>query len=257
MEEKTLFPREEKSEILFHKIEEDEWACKKLMETFCNYLFSNDGVDLPDNPSATEFTQSLFNAYRNRDLSAFLMAICKNTVFDLLRNAFLIPYRFNADGTQNPIIMTDINGHLLPEYTKSIHEREFRHFHEVYKNLKSTKNIYLAQAYRYSHSYTADNLHPRQIILEKMNGVLLIRELPDTIKLKQTEAEAYSAILDIVIQLQKELPMSYVFYGQDSLIENNTHYDEIGVFLPNSHFLKNLERHVSKAEAIIYADYKY
>ena len=32
------------------------------------------------------------------------------------------------------------------------------------------------------------------------------------------------------------------------------YYDEIGVFLPNSHFLKNLERHVSKAEAIIYAD---
>ena len=40
--------------------------------------------------------------------------------------------------------------------------------------------------------------------------------------------------------------MSYVFYGQDSLVEDNTRYDEIGVFLPNSHFLKNLERHVSK-----------
>ncbi len=32
--------------------------------------------------------------------------------------------------------------------------------------------------------------------------------------------------------------MSYVFYGQDSLVEDNTRYDEIGVFLPNSHFLK-------------------
>ena len=28
MEEKTLFPREEKSEILFKKISEDKWACK-------------------------------------------------------------------------------------------------------------------------------------------------------------------------------------------------------------------------------------
>ena len=45
MEEKTLFPREEKSEILFKKISEDKWACEKLMETFCSYLFSNDGVD--------------------------------------------------------------------------------------------------------------------------------------------------------------------------------------------------------------------
>ena len=50
MEEKTLFPREEKSEILFKKISEDKWACEKLMETFCSYLFSNDGVDLPDSP---------------------------------------------------------------------------------------------------------------------------------------------------------------------------------------------------------------
>ena len=40
MEEKTLFPREEKSEILFKKISEDKWACEKLMETFCSYLFS-------------------------------------------------------------------------------------------------------------------------------------------------------------------------------------------------------------------------
>ena len=115
MEEKTLFPREEKSEILFKKISEDKWACEKLMETFCSYLFSNDGVDLPDSPSSTEFAQALFNSYRNRDLSAFLMAICQNTVFDLLRNAFLIPYRFNADGKQNPMIMTDENGMLLSE----------------------------------------------------------------------------------------------------------------------------------------------
>lgn len=136
MEEKTLFPREEKSEILFKKISEDKWACEKLMETFCSYLFSNDGVDLPDSPSSTEFAQALFNSYRNRDLSAFLMAICQNTVFDLLRNAFLIPYRFNADGKQNPMIMTDENGMLLPEYKRSIHEREYRHFHEVYTDLE-------------------------------------------------------------------------------------------------------------------------
>ena len=47
--------------------------------------------------------------------------------------------------------------------------------------------------------------------------------------------------------------MAYVFYGQDSLVEHNERYDEIGIFLPNSLFLKNLERHVAKAEEIIYA----
>ena len=152
---KQLFPREEKSEILFKKISEDKWACEKLMETFCSYLFSNDGVDLPDSPSSTEFAQALFNSYRNRDLSAFLMAICQNTVFDLLRNAFLIPYRFNADGKQNPMIMTDENGMLLPEYKRSIHEREYRHFHEVYTDLGAPKIFFW-----HKHTATAILIHP-------------------------------------------------------------------------------------------------
>ena len=59
---------------------------------------------------------------------------------------------------------------------------------------------------------------------------------------------------DLMIQLEKNLPMAYVFYGQDSLVENNNRYDEIGIFLPNSIFLKNLERHVAKAEEIIYGE---
>ena len=34
--------------------------------------------------------------------------------------------------------------------------------------------------------------------------------------------------------------MSYIFYGQDSLVKNNSRYDEIGIFLPNSLFLTNI-----------------
>lgn len=49
-----------------------------------------------------------------------------------------------------------------------------------------------------------------------------------------------------MIKLEKSLPMAYIFYGQDSLVEENTRYDEIGIFLPDSLFLKNLERHVKK-----------
>ena len=36
MEEKTLFPREEKSEILFRKYPKINGHVKKLMETFCS-----------------------------------------------------------------------------------------------------------------------------------------------------------------------------------------------------------------------------
>ena len=174
-------------------------------------------------------------------------------MFDLLRNSFLIPYRFNADGNRNPVIMTDDNGQLLPEYKTSIREKEYRHFHKIYQTLRNNKNIYLARAYRYRHDYAAHDMKPEQKILEKSDGVLLIRELPDTVKQKETEAEAYSAVWDLMIALEKELPMSYIFYGQDSLVKNNSRYDEIGIFLPNSLFLTNLEHHIEKAEEIIYA----
>lgn len=252
MKEQTIFPREEKAEVLFQKILNDHWACEKLQETFCNCLFCNDDLDAGISPA--EFSLALFNAYTNRDLSAFLMGICQNTLFDLLRNSFLIPYRFDADGKQNPVIMTDENGQLLPAYKGTDHEKEYRHFHEVYKDLCNQKNIYFAQAYRYSHEYQSDYMDVEQKILEKNMGVLLIRELPDTVKEKETEAEVYSAVWDLMIELEKNLPMAYVFYGQDSLVENNNRYDEIGIFLPNSIFLKNLERHVAKAEEIIYGE---
>ena len=155
---------------------------------------------------------------------------------------------------KNPVIMTDENGQLLPAYKGTVHEKEYWHFHEVYKDLGNQKNIYFAQAYRYSHEYQSDYMDVKQKILEKNMGVLLIRELPDTVKEKETEAEAYSAVWDLMIQLEKNLPMAYVFYGQDLLVENNNRYDEIGIFLPNSIFLKNLERHVAKAEEIIYGE---
>ena len=125
MKEQTIFPREEKAEVLFQKILNDHWACEKLQETFCNCLFCNDDSDARISPA--EFSLALFNAYTNRDLSAFLMGICQNTLFDLLRNSFLIPYRFDADGKQNPVIMTDENGQLLPAYKGTAHEKEYRH----------------------------------------------------------------------------------------------------------------------------------
>ena len=131
MREGTIFPREEKTEVLFQKILNDPWACEKLQETFCNYLFCDDEINSYLSP--LEFSQALFNAYHNRDLSAFLMAICENTIFDLLRNSYLIPYRFNADGIENPVIMTDDNGLLLPKYKSKVHEKDYNHFHEIYK----------------------------------------------------------------------------------------------------------------------------
>lgn len=252
MSEKTMFPREEHTDMLFQKILNDPWACGRLAETFSENLVYNDEFEV--SVPAHKFAESLFNAYKNRDLSALLMCLCNNTVFDLLRNSYLIPYRFNADGHTNPIIMTDSHGELLPEFHHIKHEKEYQHFREIYEHLPNKKNIFFAQAYKYSHSYDPDNSDTTQQVLVKHDGVLLIRELPDTVKQQETEAEAYSAVWDLMIKIEKELPMAYVFYGQDSLVEKDERYDEIGIFLPNSHFLKNLEKHVEKAEAIIYGN---
>ena len=228
MRDKTFFPREEKPELLFEKILADPWACNKLFETFCDSLFCNDDSSATLLPH--EFTQALFNSYSNRDLSAFLMAITQNTLFDLLRNS----------------------GALLPEFQNYAHDKHYQHFYNIYKDLKNKENIFLARAYRYSHTYTEDSSDVEQQVLEQNTGILLIRKLPDTVKLKETEAEAYCAVWDLMLRLEKSLPSAYIFYGQDSLVEHNEHFDELGIFLPNSTFLKNLEHHVEKAEDIIY-----
>lgn len=81
---------------------------------------------------------------------------------------------------------------------------------------------------------------------------MLIRELPDSVKKKETEAEVYAAVWNLMNQIEKSLPMSFVFYGQDSIADQNQRYDELGIFLPNSIFLKELEKHIATAEAIIH-----
>ena len=216
MAEKTIFPREEKADVLFNKILNDPWACEKLQGTFCNSLFCNEDNNFPLSPA--EFSQALFNAYHNRDLSAFLMAICQNTLFDLLRNSFLIPYRFNADGRTNPIIMTDESGNLLPGYKTTVHEKKLPSFFMMSTVILTIRKIFIL----HRPTVTAMPMLLKKWIwisriLEKNTGVLIIRELPDTVKLKETEAEAYSAVWDLMIKLEKSLPMAYIFYGQDSL----------------------------------------
>ena len=74
--------------------------------------------------------KSLFDAYQNRDLSAFLMEICGNSMFDLLRNAFLIPMRFNDKGVTNPVRLTDAEGELIKQTSvnKLIPQKQYKMF---------------------------------------------------------------------------------------------------------------------------------
>ena len=119
----TIFPREEKAEQIFDEILKNPRACDRLKNTFFAAIPSAEesegaGTDIP----GTVFAAALFNAYENKDLSAFMMAVCNNSVFDLLRNSFLIPIRFNDKGVENPILLrknTKCSANYLNSRTKS------------------------------------------------------------------------------------------------------------------------------------------
>ena len=76
--------------------------------------------------------------------------------------------------------MTDEHGNPLPEYKHISHDKNYIHFHEIYNDMPDKKDIYYAQSYRYSHTYDSEHMTPTQQVIVKHDGILLIRELPDT-----------------------------------------------------------------------------
>ena len=153
----TIFPREEKAEQIFDEILKNPRACERLKDTFFAAIPSAEesegaGTDIP----GTVFAAALFNAYENKDLSAFMMAVCNNSVFDLLRNSFLIPIRFNDKGVENPIFLTDENGNLLDESKNHIYEKKYKMFHKLFEEQDEIPDyrMYMADGFRESHGYT-------------------------------------------------------------------------------------------------------
>ena len=88
--------------MLFEKIKENPQACERLMETFYDALGVGDDYE-GNGLSAEQFATALFRSYEEKDLTAFLMAICQNSMFDLLRNSFLAPFRLMPMVRQIPI----------------------------------------------------------------------------------------------------------------------------------------------------------
>ena len=130
----TIFPREEKTEQIFDEILKNPHACERLKDTFFEAIPSAEesegaGTDIP----GTVFAAALFTAYENKDLSAFMMAVCNSSVFDLLRNSFLISIRFNDKGVENPIFLTDENGDLLSGSHQHACAKKYKMFHKLYE----------------------------------------------------------------------------------------------------------------------------
>lgn len=244
-----IFPREEKTGVLFRKILNDPEACRRLKETFYDGVetfMDENGGELP----SRQFAAALLSAYHNRDLSALLMALCGNTMFDLLRNAFLAPLPFNQDGEANPEMLTDASGDLLPDPNKRVNKKVYRRFKNAF-DARQKGGMYLAYGYRKQHVYTKNSMDTVTERIGEHIGVLLMYELPDTVTSK-TEAQAYADVWELFHKIQQALPRALVYYGQDALEKQEKRYDGLGVFLPMDLFSRALEHHIAIVDGIVY-----
>ena len=79
MSEKTMFPREDHTEMLFQKILNDPWACDRLMETFNENLVYNDEFDV--SLPAEKFAKALFNAsYQPRSFRTAYVSVQQHRI---------------------------------------------------------------------------------------------------------------------------------------------------------------------------------
>lgn len=101
----TVLPREEAVEGVISKVLESQEACDRLNEVFYehleNYQEINDDGD-------RHFAEVLLQSYKNGDVSALLLELCGGSMFDLLRDAYLIPKKFHGKSGENPVLLTEI-----------------------------------------------------------------------------------------------------------------------------------------------------
>lgn len=70
--------------------------------------------------------------------------------------------------------------------------------------------------------------------------------------MKETEAQSYVAVMDLDYAIAGRIAKTIVYYGQECLEEKGEHFDELGVFLPFTHFSERLEKHIETAKKIVY-----
>ena len=107
-----VLPREEEVENIFSRILSSKQSCERLMETFYDHLCDDNRYMDPD---PHHFAEVLLNAYKNGDVSALLLELCNRSMFDLLKESYLIPRRFHGKCGENPVLLTDVDGALLEE----------------------------------------------------------------------------------------------------------------------------------------------
>lgn len=248
----TIFPREEKAEQIFDEILKNPRACDRLKNTFFAAIPSAEesegaGTDIP----GTVFAAALFNAYENKDLSAFMMAVCNNSVFDLLRNSFLIPIRFNDKGVENPILLTDENGKFLDESELHLWEKKYKMFRKLFEQQNEIPDyqMYMADGFRENHFYSEEGeIETRKI--SEHRGILLMFNFPESVEFEINEEKIYAIVWEALMRLQEALPRALMYYGKRDEHGIEKHTSTLGIFLPFCHFEREMEKTIELANGI-------
>ena len=150
-----VLPREEEVEKIFSRILSSDDCCERLLDTFYDHL---DDENRYVDPDSHHFAEVLLNAYKNGDVSALLLELCHRSMFDLLKEAYLIPKRFHGKAGENPILLTDADGKLLADKKNLVSKHEYKKFQEIYHahDAAPRSKLYLADGYDLVRYYTSD-----------------------------------------------------------------------------------------------------
>lgn len=244
-----VLPREEEVENIFSRILSSEAACERLSETVYGHLLDDNRYDDPDSHHLAEV---LFTAYQNGDVSAVLLELCNRSMFDLLKEAYLIPKRFHGKAGENPVLLTDKEGMLLEEKKDLVSKREYKKFFEVYQSHSAApcSRLYLADGYDLTRYYT-EGMEITERKENRKRGILILYALPDTKKLHLTEAQAYDVVWTTFQEIQKVAFSAVVYYGQETGTNKGKSFDELGVLLPIHQFENKMLQHLDKIDGLV------
>lgn len=246
-----VLPREEEVEQIFSRILSSEAACKRLSEIFYDHLLDDNRYVDPD---PHHLAQVLLTAYKNGDVSAVLLELCNRSMFDLLKESYLIPKRFHGKAGENPVLLTDENGLLLENKADEVSKHEYKKFLEIYQSHTTAprSGLYLADGYDLIRYYT-EGMEITQRKENKKRGVLILYALPDTKKLHLTEAQAYDVVWSTFQEIQNVAYSAVVYYGQETGTDSEKSFDELGVLLPIHSFENQMLQHLEKIDGLVLA----
>lgn len=172
-------------------------------------------------------------------------------MFDLLRNSFLIPLRFNDKGVENPVILTDETGALRDNLSISVPEKKYKAFCDLYREKPDIRDFQMCLAYGFrERHYYNDTLQVQTDKIGEHLGVLLLYQLPKDIENHTTDAEIYATVWNYMMQLEETLPRAFLYYGKVETTGEETNSDRIGIFLPFHHFEIRMKKHIEMANGI-------